>query len=109
MWTRRWPDRCPRKPGGNCCEYALPARTALGTAHHQRRSIPSGSAHYRGRSVVFCTLSDDPREGFYREYTMQDVTLANHLADYMSNLKDSSLVRTQRYTLEYIDLCLRPL
>lgn len=62
---------------------------------------------YRGRSVVFCTLSDDPREGFCREYTMQDVTLANRLADYMSNLKDSSLVRTQRYTLEYIDFCLR--
>lgn len=62
---------------------------------------------YRGRSVVFCTLSDDLREGFCREYTMQDVTLANRLADYMSNLKDTSLVRTQRYTLEYIDFCLR--
>ena len=62
---------------------------------------------FRGRSVVFCTLSDDPQEGFCREYTLQDAMLANRLADYMSNLKDSSLVCTQRYTLEYIDFCLR--
>ena len=62
---------------------------------------------FRGRSVAFCTLSDDPREGFCREYTLRDAMLANRLADYMSNLKDSSLVCTQRYTLEYIDFCLR--
>lgn len=62
---------------------------------------------FRGRSVVFCTLSDDPQEGFCREYTLRDAMLANRLADYMSNLKDSSLVCTQRYTLEYIDFCLR--
>ena len=37
----------------------------------------------------------------------RDAMLANRLADYMSNLKDSSLVCTQRYTLEYIDFCLR--
>ena len=41
------------------------------------------------------------------DYTLQDAMLANRLADYMSNLKDSSLVCTQRYTLEYIDFCLR--
>ena len=62
---------------------------------------------FRGRSVAFCTLSDDPQEGFCREYTLQDAMLANRLADYMSNLKDSSLVCPQRYTLEYIDFCLR--
>ena len=62
---------------------------------------------FRGRSVAFCTLSDDPQEGFCREYTLRDAMLANRLADYMSNLKDSSLVCTQRYTLEYIDFCLR--
>ena len=61
----------------------------------------------RGRGVVFCTRSDDPRDGFCREYTLQGALLADRLADYMSNLKDSSLVRTQRYTLEYIDFCLR--
>lgn len=27
---------------------------------------------FRGRSVVFCTLSDDPQEGFCREYTLRD-------------------------------------
>ena len=57
--------------------------------------------------MVFCTLSDDPQEGFCREYTLRDAMLANRLADYMSNLKDSSLVCTQRYTLEYIYFCLR--
>ena len=41
------------------------------------------------------------------DYTLQDAMLANRLSDYMSNLKDSSLVCTQRYTLEYIDFCLR--
>ena len=64
---------------------------------------------YRDRSVVFCAQSDDPRHGFCREYTMQDVTLANRLADYMANLKETSLVRSQKYTVEFIDFGLRSL
>ena len=62
---------------------------------------------YRGQSMVFCALSDESDNGFCREYTMQNVALANRLADYMANLKDSNLVRTQKYTVEFIDFCLR--
>lgn len=62
---------------------------------------------YRNRGVVFCDRSADPKQGFCREYTMQDVLLANRLADYMANLKDTSLVRSQKYTVEFIDFCLR--
>ncbi len=62
---------------------------------------------YRNRGVMFCALSSDPQRGFCREYLMQNVALANRLADYISNLKDSNLARTQKYTLEFIDFCLR--
>ena len=62
---------------------------------------------YRGQSMVFCALSDESDNEFCREYTMQNVALANRLADYMANLKDSNLVRTQKYTVEFIDFCLR--
>ena len=62
---------------------------------------------YRGQSMIFCALSDESDNGFCREYTMQNVALANRLADYMANLKDSNLVHTQKYTVEFIDFCLR--
>lgn len=62
---------------------------------------------FRGRSVVFCTLSDDPQEAFAVNTPCGMPCWPTGWPDYMSNLKDSSLVCTQRYTLEYIDFCLR--
>lgn len=61
----------------------------------------------KGRCVQFCVLSDRQEEGFCREYIMQDTRLADSLADYMASLKDTSLVRTRKYTVEYIDFCLQ--
>lgn len=60
----------------------------------------------KGCCIKICVLSDDPSEGFCREYTIQDAALADRMADYMASLKDTSLVRTRKYTVEYIDFCL---
>ena len=62
---------------------------------------------YRNHGVAFCAVPADPSLGFCLEYMMQNVPIANRLADYMSNLKDSNLVRTQKYTVEFLDFCLR--
>ena len=62
---------------------------------------------FQGKGVVFCQSTIDP-VGFYcREYLMEDSILTDSLLLYLDDIKTTEHVRSQKYTLDFIDYCLR--
>lgn len=69
---------------------------------------PSMSVNvFQGRGVVFCQAIQEPNGLYCREYLMQDPTLTEALLAYLNDGHASDWVRSQKYTLDFIDYCLR--
>ena len=69
---------------------------------------PSMSVNvFQGRGVVFCQAIQEPNGLYCREYLMQDPTLTEALLAYLDDGHASDWVRSQKYTLDFIDYCLR--
>lgn len=62
---------------------------------------------FQGRGVVFCQAIREPDEQYCREYLMQDPNLTEALLAYLDDGHASDWLRSQKYTLDFIDYCLR--
>ena len=62
---------------------------------------------FQGRGVVFCQAIQEPDEQYCREYLMQDPILTEALLAYLDDGHASDWLRSQKYTLDFIDYCLR--
>lgn len=62
---------------------------------------------FHGVGVVFCQAVTVPEGMFCREYLMEDPGLTDALLHYLEEGKSSDRVRSQKYTLDFIDYCLR--
>lgn len=111
-------------PPGLCDAPDIPTRRELllrlrRAAESDRRTLrivdsaqlaltPSMSVNvFQGRGVVFCQAIQEPNELYCREYLMQDPTLTEALLAYLNDGHASDWVRSQKYTLDFIDYCLR--
>ena len=74
----------------------------------QLAPTPSMSVNvFQGRGVVFCQAIREPDGQYCREYLMQDPILTEALLTYLDDGHASDWVRSQKYTLDFIDYCLR--
>ena len=111
-------------PPGLCDAPDIPTRRELllrlrRAAESDRRTLrivdsaqlaltPSMSVNvFQGRGVVFCQAIQEPNGLYCREYLMQDPTLTEALLAYLNDGHASDWVRSQKYTLDFIDYCLR--
>ena len=111
-------------PPGLCDAPDIPTRRELllrlrRAAESDRRTLrivdsaqlaltPSMSVNvFQGRGVVFCQAIQEPEELYCREYLMQDPALTEALLAYLDDGHASDWVRSQKYTLDFIDYCLR--
>ena len=62
---------------------------------------------FQGRGVVFCQAIREPDGQYCREYLMQDPNLTEALLAYLDDGHASDWLRSQKYTLDFIDYCLR--
>lgn len=62
---------------------------------------------FQGRGVVFCQAIREPDGQYCREYLMQDPILTEALLTYLDDGHASDWLRSQKYTLDFIDYCLR--
>lgn len=62
---------------------------------------------YRGIGVIFCQGILEPGGVYSREYLLQEPTLTEALLTYLDENKTTDRVRSQKYTLDFIDYCLR--
>ena len=62
---------------------------------------------FQGRGVVFCQAIREPDGQYCREYLMQDPILTKALLTYLDDGHASDWLRSQKYTLDFIDYCLR--
>ena len=62
---------------------------------------------FSGRGVVFCQAIQEPDGQYCREYLMQDPNLTEALLTYLDDGHASDWLRSQKYTLDFIDYCLR--
>lgn len=63
---------------------------------------------FRGRGAVLCRRLN-AEAAACREFLMTDEPLTESLWQYLSRLGETDLVRTQQYTLDFIDSCIRML
>lgn len=69
---------------------------------------PSMSVNvFQGRGVVFCQAILAPDKLYCREYLMEDPILTEALLHYLDECHTGERVRSQKYTLDFIDYCLR--
>lgn len=69
---------------------------------------PSMSVNvFAGRGVVFCQADPTPDKLCCREYLMEDPLLTETLMHYLNDLRGTEHIRSQKYTLDFIDYCLR--
>ena len=69
---------------------------------------PSMSVNvFQGRGVVFCQAIPEPDKLYCREYLMEDPILTEALLTYLDEGRTSDRLRSQKYTLDFIDYCLR--
>ena len=98
-------------PAGSCsCGCAaLRSLTAAPCASWTRLApTPSMSVNvFQGRGVVFCQAIREPDGQYCREYLMQDPNLTEALLAYLDDGHASDWLRSQKYTLDFIDYCLR--
>lgn len=74
----------------------------------QLAPTPSMSVNvFQGRGVVFCQAIREPDGQYCREYLMQDPILTEALLTHLDDGHDSDWLRSQKYTLDFIDYCLR--
>lgn len=74
----------------------------------QLAPTPSMSVNvFQGRGVVFCQAIREPDGQYCREYLMQDPILTEALLTYLDDGHASDWLRSQKYTLDFIDYCLR--
>ena len=62
---------------------------------------------FQGRGVVFCQAIREPDEQYCREYLIQDPNLTEALLAFLDDGHASDWLRSQKYTLDFIDYCLR--
>ena len=62
---------------------------------------------FQGSGVVFCQAVLEPGKMYCREYLMEDPVLTDALLGYLDEDKASAQMRSQKYTLDFIDYCLR--
>ena len=62
---------------------------------------------FQGRGVVFCQAILEPDGQYCREYLMQDPNLTEALLTYLDDGHATDWLRSQKYTLDFIDYCLR--
>ena len=69
---------------------------------------PSMSVNaFRGRGVVFCQAVLEPGKMYCREYLMEDPQMTEAVLNYLEEGKTGDRVRSQKYTVDFIDYCLR--
>lgn len=62
---------------------------------------------FQGRGVVFCQAIQEPDGQYCHEYLMQNPILTEALLAYLDDGHASDWLRSQKYTLDFIDYCLR--
>lgn len=62
---------------------------------------------FRGVGVVFCQAMLESDQMYCREYLMADTRLTDGLLGYLDDIRATGRVRSQKYTLDFIDYCLR--
>lgn len=62
---------------------------------------------FRGRGAVFCQAVLEPGKMYCREYLMEDPQMTEAVLNYLEEGKTGDRVRSQKYTVDFIDYCLR--
>ena len=62
---------------------------------------------FQGGGIVFCQSSAAPDEPFCREYLLDDPVLTDAMLGYLDLCRAGERVRSKKYTLDFIDYCLR--
>lgn len=62
---------------------------------------------FEGRGVVFCQAVAAPDAFYCREYLMEDPLLTDAMLRYLDDIRATDRIRSQKYTLDFIDYCLR--
>ena len=61
----------------------------------------------QGGGIVFCQAATAPDELFCREYLLEDPVLTDAMLGYLDLCRAGERVRSKKYTLDFIDYCLR--
>ena len=110
------PDLCDAPDIPTRRELLLRLRRAAESDHRTLRIVdpaqlaltPSMCVNvFQGRGVVFCQAIQEPDGQYCREYLMQDPILTEALLTYLDDGHASDWLRSQKYTLDFIDYCLR--
>lgn len=62
---------------------------------------------FQGGGIVFCQAATAPDEPFCREYLLEDPVLTDAMLGYLDLCRAGERVRSKKYTLDFIDYCLR--
>lgn len=62
---------------------------------------------FQGSGVVFCQAMLESGSLYCREYLMEDPLLTEALLHYLDESRSAERVRSKKYTLDFIDYCLR--
>lgn len=62
---------------------------------------------FQGGGIVFCQATTAPDELFCREYLLEDPVLTDAMLGYLDLCRAGERVRSKKYTLDFIDYCLR--
>ena len=62
---------------------------------------------FQGSGIVFCQATTAPDELFCREYLLKDPVLTDAMLGYLDLCRAGERVRSKKYTLDFIDYCLR--
>ncbi len=62
---------------------------------------------FQGGGIVFCQAATAPDELFCREYLLEDPVLTDAMLGYLDLCRAGERVRSKKYTLDFIDYCLR--
>ena len=57
--------------------------------------------------MVFCQAVLEPGKMYCREYLMEDPQMTEAVLNYLEEGKTGDRVRSQKYTVDFIDYCLR--
>lgn len=68
---------------------------------------PAMSVNVFQGGIVFCQATTAPDELFCREYLLEDPVLTDAMLGYLDLCRAGERVRSKKYTLDFIDYCLR--
>lgn len=109
-------EHCQPMPPELRRELLLRLRKAVETEDRALRIVdptyltltPSMSVNvFTGRGVVFCRATMEDGRSSCREYLMKDNFLTSAMQSYFDDLIHENGIRSQKYTLDFIDYCLR--